>query len=495
MTSARTVPGPPAPWAPWWAVVHRPADRAALLAALGVGAAFDLAIRNGIASAGSALAVAAVAGALAATGRFSRPALLLLALMPIVGVGLAVRQSAWLVVPDVGAVVALTVGATALAGEEALRELTSIGAAVRAGALALHSLRSAGFLAQPIAAAVRERQPLPPGSTLRALGRGLVLAAPVVLVLGVLLASADAVFASVVRVRLPSAGLAEHAALIVTGALLGATLLRSTASAPPPVPGGAAWRLGTTEAATVMGLVAALYALFAAVQLVALAGGADHVLRTAGLTYAEYARSGFFQLLAAAAMTLGLLWAIGLVAGGASDRRLLVLAEVVVALTLMIVLVAVRRLHLYEAAFGLTMLRFMALVACAWLAIVLVLVGIDRAREGRPAVAPLGSVTAALGLLVMLNVANPEAIVVRRNVDALARTGRLDVDYLTSLSDDAVPAVVEQLAAVPGPRREQLRTALCISAADRPATGTGMGFSWARARAEAALHRVCPVYP
>ena len=48
----------------------------------------------------------------------------------------------------------------------------------------------------------------------------------------------------------------------------------------------------------------ALFAAFVALQIAALYGGHDHVLRTAGLTYAEYAHEGFAQLMVAAALTL-----------------------------------------------------------------------------------------------------------------------------------------------------------------------------------------------
>ena len=50
-----------------------------------------------------------------------------------------------------------------------------------------------------------------------------------------------------------------------------------------------------------------LFAAFVVLQLAALFGGDEHVLRTAGLTYAEYAREGFAQLMAVAALTLAMI--------------------------------------------------------------------------------------------------------------------------------------------------------------------------------------------
>ena len=54
-------------------------------------------------------------------------------------------------------------------------------------------------------------------------------------------------------------------------------------------------------------------------------------------------------------------------------------------------------------------------------------------------------VAAGLVALLALNVANPEALVVRHNVAFAERTGRFDPLYLTDLSDDAVPALVDAL--------------------------------------------------
>ena len=76
----------------------------------------------------------------------------------------------------------------------------------------------------------------------------------------------------------------------------------------------AAPRLRLAEWAIPLALLDLLFLAFVAVQLTVLFGGHDHVLETSGLTYAEYAREGFWQLIAAAALTL-------VVVGGAHSRR------------------------------------------------------------------------------------------------------------------------------------------------------------------------------
>jgi hypothetical protein len=175
-------------------------------------------------------------------------------------------------------------------------------------------------------------------------------------------------------------------------------------------------------------------------------GGAHHVLTTRGLTYADYARSGFFQLLAVSAITLVAL--LVLRATTAPSRRITVLGQVVVALTVVIVAVAFRRLSLYEHVFGFTMLRLYSQVAAVWIGLVFVALGLHMAGVGRPRNwVPTVSVMLGLALLLGLNVANPEAVVVRHNVAHAKATGRFDPGYFSHLSDDAVPTLVRLVGA------------------------------------------------
>ena len=79
-----------------------------------------------------------------------------------------------------------------------------------------------------------------------------------------------------------------------------------------------------------------------------------HVLDTAGLTYAEYARSGFAQLLAVAALTFAVIAAARRWAAAAAAAALLAALCV---LTLVVLASALKRLGLYEETYGFTRLR------------------------------------------------------------------------------------------------------------------------------------------
>jgi hypothetical protein len=192
-----------------------------------------------------------------------------------------------------------------------------------------------------------------------------------------------------------------------------------------------------------LGLLDLLFVAFVTVQIAILFAGHDYVLRTAGLTYAEYARQGFFQLLAAAALTLG-------VVAGASrwarprdvrDARVLdVLLGVLLLLTLVVLASALKRLLLYEQAFGFTRLRISVHAVILWLAGVLVLVMVAGALH-RGRWLPRALVGFSAAAMLVFNVTNPDGVVASRNVARFAETGRVDLSYLAELSPDAVPSL------------------------------------------------------
>ena len=131
--------------------------------------------------------------------------------------------------------------------------------------------------------------------------------------------------------------------------------------------------LGAVEARIALGALVALFAAFVALQAATLFGGQRHVLDTAGLTYAEYARSGFAQLLAVAALTFAVL---GAARRWAPRERLLPAALCV--LTLVVLRLGARRLGLYEETYGFTRLRFAAHAALLYFAALFGLVLVAR---------------------------------------------------------------------------------------------------------------------
>jgi hypothetical protein len=209
------------------------------------------------------------------------------------------------------------------------------------------------------------------------------------------------------------------------------------------------------------------------------------VLRTTGLTYAEYAREGFAQLMAAAALTLAV------VAGavrwarreGPGDERLLrALLGVLCALTLVVLASALKRLGLYEEAFGFTRLRLVAHAQILWLGGLFVLV-LAAGAAGRAAWLPRGVVALSAVTALAFAVSNPDGRIAERNAERYARTGGIDVEYLADLSPDAAPALAELPPGLAECATRRMRAELA-----RP---DGLaGLNRGRARARAALRRL-----
>lgn len=192
-----------------------------------------------------------------------------------------------------------------------------------------------------------------------------------------------------------------------------------------------------------MGAVVVLFLVFLAAQASALFGGSEHVLRTSGLTYAEYARQGFGQLCVVTALTTVVLALVRFFAPEAteSDRRTKRSAVgTLTVLALLVVASALHRLWLYQDAYGFTTARVGAALTELWLALVLGLV----------AAAALGwtwrnavrvAAFAAAGLMLSLPVVNIQARVVELNAARYESTGKLDVAYLQALSTDGAAAI------------------------------------------------------
>ena len=443
----------------------RPTRRIALLVVV-VAIAFDVASHQSLASLAVTLFVGVAVLALVAGGRIRRSQSLVLgAVALLVALFLSVRVSVWLVVPDVAVAAGLLVLSATYARGGSAVAVTGTALVRRGARFAVSIVLAPAYAFACIAACIPARSERRRAHVV-SIARGIGLALPVVVVLALLLASADAVFASLFVVPVDLGAVPLHVAYFGIGVIVASSLFLEASSPAIEDRSLVGTPIGTIESMIVLASVAVLYAAFAAVQVVTSRGGADHVLETAGLTYAGHAREGFFQLLAVAVLTLGVVCGLRATmrrGSRAQQVAVAVLCEVVVALTLVIVVVAIDRLALYEAEFGATMLRLACTAFAWWLGAVFVLVALASAGLGRTRTWLTGAVVvSALVALVAWSVVNPERVVVERNV-ALAQAGErdLDVGYLWLLSDDAVPAMAAALPGVTGADRAALLERIC----------------------------------
>jgi hypothetical protein len=310
--------------------------------------------------------------------------------------------------------------------------------------------------------------------------RGLALALPVLLVFTYLLSSADLIFADYVA-DLFSLDIFDHVAewiwrgtiiVLLSVLLAGGLALALTRRAEDEeqsalerglaqLPGHLA--IGFIETTTVLVLVNMLFAAFVGIQFTYLFGGAANVTE-AGYTFADYARRGFFELLTVAILTMLLVLGLNWLSRRENKGQIRLfngLGSVLVGLVLVMLVSAWRRMALYEAAFGYTELRLIVYVCMAWLAVTLVWFWLTL--WVRPDRFAIGALLAVMGFVVSLNLINPDAFIARQNLDRYARSGDLDVAYLASLSDDAVPQLVRGLNLAVGDAEEQL-TPACVNA-------------------------------
>lgn len=179
------------------------------------------------------------------------------------------------------------------------------------------------------------------------------------------------------------------------------------------------------------------------------------------LTYAEYARRGFFELVIASLLLLPVLAAINWAREhrAASTRLFLSLAAVLIVLLFVIMTSAWQRLSMYREAFGLTELRFYAAVTLPWLAIALIWFVVSVVRD-RIEQFLAGAVLLAVAMLFALYVVSPQDLIVRANAARIEQGKSFDAEYAASLNADAVPALVAYFATVPAEGRCEVAAAL-----------------------------------
>jgi hypothetical protein len=483
-------PTPALPYVPEWASLKVAAKAGwwVVAAALIAGLVTDQALRVGAFGLGISLALAFLALALVFVSRVERlESRLLAGAAAVFAAWLSMRASPWLVWPDLAAGLILVGTAAAFARSGSLLNIGMAESAARALHAVLHWVAGATWAIRPIAAM---RAPF---ASAAPVARGLLIATPVAVVVAALLASADPVFASFLTLNLDFGQLLADAFFVLVGSLVMAGLLRSAAGEPLERVDGPLWRLGATEGLVVLAVLDAIFAAFALAQAIAASGAAGDTLRAAGVTYADYARSGFFQLLWVAGITLVVLVLFSRITAlnqPSSKRAFLVLAEIAIALTLLIVAVASMRLSLYENAYGFTMLRLYSHLFAGWVAVVFLLHAADLGGLFRRRRWFVGATAmTALTLLLVLNVANPEVLVARFNVDRAASTGKLDPQYLTELSSDAVPTLLASRAQLQPVQFSQIKVAVCNG--PRTYTPSPAAFNLAEADAASARRENC----
>jgi hypothetical protein len=372
------------------------------------------------------------------------------------------------------------------------RSWSELSATLLATVPLLAPFRVAGASASEIAAAPRSIA----SPRTRSIVRGSLLTVPLVIVLIVLLASADPIIRwSTDRIYawLPDWSFPPRLLFFVflLALTLGANALAMRQLAPrfpqfPSVVGRAS--IGVTEQKMMLWAANIILWLFVVLQISYFIHPPPAAVGT-GVTFAEFARRGFGEL----SFAVTLVGAIIIILQYtrpldimAAERAGLLRLEMALVIALELVLIsAFRRVVLYEEAYGFTEARLFAQVYMVGMAGALGALALEISR-GRISVA-FGRRVAeiALAAFTILAFWNYEAWIVNKNVDRAAQTGKFDVQYARSLTRNAIPTLVARRNEVPVAMRDSLVAQLAC----KPLPAARRWFEWNRSAvaADAAL--------
>jgi hypothetical protein len=332
---------------------------------------------------------------------------------------------------------------------------------------------------------------------------GLIIALPILIVLGLLLASADPIFGDLIKRFFSIDRLPEYifrfiyimvGAYVLVGLYLHAVLPTREAEKPDPQKITARPFLGAIEGNIVLGAVNLLFIVFVVVQVRYLFGGSANINQT-GYTFSEYARKGFGELVGVAVLSL-LLYLIFNSITRRESRAARVgfsaLSVLLIANVLVILASSLMRLLMYEDAYGFSELRTYTHIFIFWLAGLLV-AAIVLELLHRRGYFGLALLLTMVGYCATLGLINVDGFVTNQNIQRVSHGYDLDVDYLSTLSTDAVPVMVNTYLDIKQPKllREALGAELACrtNTLDTAAARPWQDFRFGQAQAETLLRQ------
>ena len=284
--------------------------------------------------------------------------------------------------------------------------------------------------------------------------KGIVISIPALLIFLLLFSSADLVFqkylSSLININIePETVFRTILVLMATFAFAGAySYIFRKSQETTLQQNSKSYAVGHIESSILLGSVNILFFIFILVQLTYLFGGESNI-SVQGFSYAQYARRGFFELIAVAIVSLLLLLITEKYIAKKDTEHTLLFKIFSSALIVQVILImgsAFKRLLLYEEAYGFTTLRFYSHAFIILLAVIFCLLLYKIYKDNRENTFSFRAFISVVLFLVVMNLINPDAFIARRNIERFTATGRLDIYYLISLSDDAIPANVKVLS-------------------------------------------------
>lgn len=291
--------------------------------------------------------------------------------------------------------------------------------------------------------------------TLKAVLIGCILAVPGMLVLGICLSIADAVFEAMVM-RLFSglhvpATVMRVIAMLLFGYFSSYCGMRYLLRRSRMTVKAHQTAFDPVIAMTFSGVIVVMYLVFCGVQVLYLFAGNMRLPK--GMTYAAYAQRGFYMLLFVCFVNLALVLCIRRFF--ARHKILDVMLLLICACTYLMLASSAYRMYLYIGAYQLTVLRVFVVAALVALAFLLAGVALLICRPRFPlfhyGIAVVSVVYICLAFL------NVDCLVAGYNLSHARQTEHLDLAYLASLSPDAAPAMADYYEQASEEVRENIR--------------------------------------
>jgi hypothetical protein len=268
------------------------------------------------------------------------------------------------------------------------------------------------------------------------------------LVFGSLFAAADPAFNKLVNDVLPTLNGQDVVRSIVmffavAGLCSGAIYLRLGSPRLEELRGRPPKPLGRFEWLVPVLVLDLLFLAFLIVQFEALVGGEKFINQMALPDYKEYVRQGFGQLVVVTGLTL-IVIAFAARRAARQTRRDRVAARLVFGplclFTLGVVASALSRMIAYENEYGFTRLRLLGGVLEGWMGLIMLLV-LGAGLTLQASWLPRTVLATFVATLIAVAAANPDGMVAQLNVNRFNDTGRINIEYVRTLSADAVPAL------------------------------------------------------
>ncbi|MGE0494665.1 MAG: DUF4153 domain-containing protein [Vulcanimicrobiota bacterium] len=324
------------------------------------------------------------------------------------------------------------------------------------------------------------------GQAMGKVGRGLLMAAPLLAIFTWLLASADPIFGSRLT-QLLQLGFGQSWTTVVrivlfTLACMGLFRLLAFRLEPVEAPLEPDNARDEVEVSTALASLNLLFGAFLAVQAHYLFGGVEH-LAAWNLNYADYARHGFFEL---ATCTILVFVVAGLAYRwsyrGPRPGWPLALVALLVAQTFGLAGSAIFRLQLYIQEFGLSVLRFYAAAGVVTMCLLLAVILVASLSRKPFAWVVARQVVAAMAVLALVGSVRVDSLVVSTHLDRLRHGQKtIDIEYLGRLSTDAIP-LLEKATADPDPEVRQAAGLIAGRILDRRPTDAWQSWNLSRAR-------------